>query len=536
MKFSDLLPPDPRAAQRPAPSFTLTNELGERRFLDEALPGGLTTRRVLSDVTRAARQQGRPEAVVLATWCAQEGVDLQSAVNAWGQTRRLRGDPFPVFYRDLGITNEGAARELWSRAAEIGMRPALAFAMVITWTARIGDADDAVKVVTVYVLVHRCTLTGTPLEPELAAMAQGWGDTTEGLWLLAAMALDLTEPADLVDRLRDHATTSGIQLAALLVMIEDRSQAAKLPPAQYAETLLAEAADHHRRAEMLQNFAASGVRQKEEARKTTAEDLEAAIAELDNMIGLQEAKDAIRRFMAVMEVTRARGGTEVPAMNLVFIGGPGTGKTTLARLLGRLLAGAGLLASGHVVETDPGGMKGAYVGQTAPRVTALFDSARHGILFIDEIYGLADNQDTFGREATDVLLKLAEDRRGQLAVVIAGYSAETQRFLDSNPGLQSRFNTIVRFTDYTPTEMLQVMHLMANKQGYNLAAGCDEILNGYFARRPQGNGRLCRNVLDAAAQEAALRLQPRLNEASKEELAQITPADLMAAISRLASA
>ena len=116
---------------------------------------------------------------------------------------------------------------------------------------------------------------------------------------------------------------------------------------------------------------------------------------------------------------------------------------------------------------------------------------------------------------------------------IAGYSAETQRFLDSNPGLQSRFNTVVRFADYTPTEMLQVIHVMAQKQSYSLAAGCDEILNGYFARRPQGNGRLCRNVLEAATQEAALRLQPRLSEASKEELAEVTPADLKTAISRL---
>ena len=475
------------------------NALGERVFADYALPGNQTTRQIIRDAQNAARQQALSEAVVLTSWCDTTNTDLDTCVQVWVRTRRLRGDVWQVYCEDLGIKDADRANRLVERALEIQMRPATAMAEVVGWTPILGDADQAVLVMTTYVTVKAAAGRQLPLDAELGALAQADDVDVDVLWELIGKVFLLDEDG-ILDRLRNHAAQTSQPIANLLVLVEERAEATKSEPSAYAESIIAEAQEQQRRAQALQNFAASGATQREEAKKVTVLELEAAIAELDNLIGLQEAKDAVRRFLAVMEVSKARGGSTAPAMNIVFIGGPGTGKTTVARLLGRLLAGAGLLASGHVVETDPGGMKGSYIGQTAPRVTALFDSAKSGILFIDEIYGLSDSQDAFGKEATDVLLKLAEDRRGQQAVVIAGYSAETQRFLDSNPGLQSRFNTVVRFADYTPTEMLQVIHVMAQKQSYSLAAGCDEILNGYFARRPQGNGRLCRNVLEAATQ------------------------------------
>lgn len=534
MKFSDLLPQEQRVPQRPAPSPT--NQLGERVFADYALPQGLTTHRVLADVARATRQTGEAEVVALTRWCAESNVELESTINGWAQARRIRGDAGLAYYGALGIRNTQKAQSLWSRGAELGMRSAVVFCRVIEWTQVTGNADDAVQVALVWVLARRCATSDLPMEVELAAMATVSAESVDDLWVLAGMAFSLTTEDGLFARVRDHATLTGIPIAAVLCEIEDRAAASRVAPATYAEIVLKEAQEQRRKAAAIQAFAASGAVQREEAKALTAQDLEQALADLMALTGLAEAKAAIQRFLALMQVQQARGTGERPALNLVFTGSPGTGKTTVARLVGRILGGAGLLADGHLVEVDKSGLVASYVGQTAPKVTAAFDEAKGGCLFIDEAYGLLDDAGGgFGAEAINTLLKLVEDRRGQQCVILAGYQGEMQKLLQSNPGLQSRFSTMVHFADYSPAELLEITKLAVSKQGLTLASGCEEVLRTFFNRRPAGNGRLVRNLVEQATQEQALRLQPRLVDTTPDELATITPADLQAAISRLGS-
>lgn len=518
-------------SQHPLPSSR--NALGERLFMDWSLPPGVTIRSALRDVDRVAKQRALPAAQVLTCYCSEQVLDLAGAWTAWAAGHGVRGDIWSRYYSDLGIKDEPKARRLWGNAEEIGMRPAHLFAAVIGWTEKIGDADDATLIMSTYVLTRRCAMTQTPLEIELSAMAQADQMETGRLWILVELAFSLSEDA-ILDRLRDHATGTAQPIADLLVQIEERSAAARIEPARYAETVLNEAREQQRKAAALAAFAASGATQRVEAQALTAADLELALADLQALTGLSEAKSAIQRFLAVQQVQQARGIGERPALNLVFTGSPGTGKTTVARLVGRILGGAGLLADGHLVEIDKSGLVAAYVGQTGPKVQAAFDEARGGVLFIDEAYGLLDETGGgFGREAVDTMLKLVEDRRGDLCVILAGYQAEMQKLLQSNPGMGSRFSTAVHFADYTPSELMEITRQSVAKQGLALAPGCEALLQAFFSRRPPGNGRLVRNLIEQTSQEQALRVQPRLAELSKGDLNTIQPSDLQAALSRL---
>ncbi|KAA9001003.1 AAA family ATPase [Paenibacillus spiritus] len=265
------------------------------------------------------------------------------------------------------------------------------------------------------------------------------------------------------------------------------------------------------------------------------ETLEEAIAELNGLIGLEPVKTCIRELMDTAALNRRRaaeGAGAVPmALHMVFTGNPGTGKTTVARLVGRILKAMGLLERGQLVEAARQDLVGSYVGSTAPKTMAKVEEATGGVLFIDEAYTLArHDHDTFGLEAIDTLVKAMEDRRDRLVVIIAGYTQETEGFLESNPGLRSRFPFMVEFPDYAPGDLLRILEGMAAANGLRLDDQAREGLAEQLeraqipGRKDGGNGRLARNLLEEAVRRQAVRLR-EAGDAAPEELGLLTAAD-----------
>jgi len=246
--------------------------------------------------------------------------------------------------------------------------------------------------------------------------------------------------------------------------------------------------------------------------------LDEVLGRLDRLIGLTAVKVEVRRIVDYLKVEQARaatGGKTTPLnLHFVFRGNPGTGKTTVARVLADVFKALGLLSRGHLVEVERSGLVGQYVGQTAPKTNAVIDSALGGVLFIDEAYTLSysTSGSDFGREAIDVLLKRMEDDRGKFIVIAAGYSDEMDQFVNSNPGLVSRFTKHVDFDDYTPDEMKGIFRSMAEAKGMVLDPGVEPVLDASFQRlyatrdRSFANGRTVRNLFEAALQNQAGRV------------------------------
>ncbi len=259
-------------------------------------------------------------------------------------------------------------------------------------------------------------------------------------------------------------------------------------------------------------------------------------AELKSLIGLHSVKaeiETLTNFIKIQQQREAKGlKTSSVSYHCVFTGNPGTGKTTVARIVADIYKSLGVLAQGHLVETDRSGLVAEYVGQTAVKTNKIIDSALDGVLFIDEAYSLiSEGQNDYGKEAIATLLKRMEDDRSRLVVILAGYSAEMQKFIDSNPGLQSRFNRYIEFPDYSAEELYQIFERSTKNYDYTIDSETGSVLRMYLddavAHKDKnfGNARFVRNLFEKTIERQANRLSTEV-DLTNEKLTQIIAEDL----------
>ncbi len=263
--------------------------------------------------------------------------------------------------------------------------------------------------------------------------------------------------------------------------------------------------------------------------------LEELLGELDELIGLDEVKARVHLVADFLRVQQLRAERGLPTVetshHLVFTGNPGTGKTTVARLLAQIYRTLGVVARGQLVETDRSGLVAAFVGQTAPLVTKRFDEADEGMLFIDEAYTLVrGGENDFGREAIDQIVKLMEDRRDRVVLVVAGYPDEMEDLLAANPGLRSRFPTVIHFPDYTTEDLVRIVDSIGDRQRYRLTDDARTKLRRVLDTTPRGHGfgnaRLARNMFEAAINAHASRIMKLQDPPTDEDLTTLVAEDL----------
>lgn len=349
-------------------------------------------------------------------------------------------------------------------------------------------------------------------QEQLAASLPGLTSLNlNGLDAHAPGAFDLTGPAPTTQQCLPPSTPAGTPPAGQ----QDTGTIAGAPAPVQAQQ------DPH---------AAPAEPKKEEPKKS----LDELLAELDELIGLDRVKAEIKRQAQILRVEglRTKEGLSSPTItrHLVFVGNPGTGKTTVARLVGQIYASLGVLSKGQLIETDRSGLVAGYLGQTALKTQEVITSALGGVLFIDEAYSL--NGDQYGMESINTLVKAIEDHRDDLVVIVAGYPLPMAEFISNNPGLTSRFRTTIEFEDYSDDEITDILKLQMAKADYDLGPGAEdkfrEILSQQVHDMMFGNGRFARNMLEAAIGRHAWRLRD-IKEPTIEQLRTLLPEDFVEA-------
>lgn len=274
-----------------------------------------------------------------------------------------------------------------------------------------------------------------------------------------------------------------------------------------------------------------------EEEKVEVRSVDELLQELDALVGLEEVKKDVKSLINLIKVRKLRQENELPvpplSLHMVFLGNPGTGKTTVARLMGELYAAIGVLRKGQLIEVDRSGLVAGYVGQTALKTQEVIKSALGGVLFIDEAYSLASGgENDFGREAIETLLKAMEDHRDDFVVIVAGYNEPMDKFISSNPGLQSRFNKYFYFPDYTGSELFIMLQKRCESNGYKLSPEAEtaakEYLDELYENRGVnfGNGRDVRNIFEDAVVRQSNRVAS-MEAPGKDDLMLLVPEDLL---------
>ena len=265
------------------------------------------------------------------------------------------------------------------------------------------------------------------------------------------------------------------------------------------------------------------------------EKIEDLLAELDSYVGMDAIKTEVCSLINMVQVYKLRREHDLPttdmSLHMVFSGNPGTGKTTVARIMSRIYHSLDILSKGQLVEVDRSGLVAGYVGQTALKTQKVIEKAMGGVLFIDEAYALnGKSENDFGQEAIDTILKAMEDHRDDLVVIVAGYTELMDRFIHSNPGLESRFNRFLMFEDYTPEQMVAIFKMQCKKGCYVLAQGTEELVRDFIAEESAddsfGNARGVRNLFEHILVAQNNRLA-KMENVTRDDLMQILPDDVL---------
>ncbi len=522
-------------------SITLRSALDQ--LAEVATGAGLDPEQARAEGSQLAAAVSEPAVGAYLDWAAEQGrePDAQDYFAAASKGRRWRVGPTPLMTQ-LNNTAPGRARD-YSTALGKVISAACTLGQPTPRVAGLAAAATAAQAVRGPGRVHRAGADADPGQGPLASLDDvpgNVGGLDPELLTRLQQSQDRLKAMEEFSRVGDAAFASVLdQLQANQARIEELRNSPIVNPAGTTGQLppgtgVPGAIEPGLPGGPAPTAAASapGDQQPEEGPAEPERSVDELLAELDQLIGLEGVKAEIKRQAAVLRVQslREKAGLKVPTItrHLVFVGNPGTGKTTVARLVAGIYKALGLLSKGQLVEVDRSELVAGYLGQTALKTAEVSESAIGGVLFIDEAYSLSGDQ--YGEEAINTLVKEMEDNRDDLVVIVAGYPAPMARFIAENPGLTSRFRTTIEFDDYTDEELVDIFVQMVDKSDYDLADGALDAFRFDLSMQVRdatfGNGRYCRNLLEAAIGHQAWRLRDQ-SEPTVEQLRTLLAEDIL---------